>query len=214
MVIYGPLDAPADISPQDQEQQEENQNQNDLSFSYSGPNLRVKNGEVIWSGYSSNQPQNTEPTGAGTENSQENDVAPQDDTTSGVEPVQTVPNPEPDDTGNQSGQTNKPSAQTSNSGASVNETDSPKSSETALSNPSSGLSSSNKGGGNWGEDSTTNEITGSLFKTAYWVNSGKSYHFTQDCPSLSRSTNIKSGTLQDALNAGKTDPCNNCAGGS
>lgn len=70
-----------------------------------------------------------------------------------------------------------------------------------------------RGSGNWGEDSTTKEITGSLSRTAYWVNGGKSYHFTKDCPSLSRSTNIKSGTLQDALNAGKTDPCNNCAGG-
>lgn len=68
--------------------------------------------------------------------------------------------------------------------------------------------------GNWGEESTTNEITGSLSKTAYWVTSGKSYHFSENCPSLSRSRNIQTGTLQDALNAGKTDPCNNCANGS
>lgn len=68
--------------------------------------------------------------------------------------------------------------------------------------------------GNWGEDSTTDEITGPLARTAYWVSGGKSYHFSSNCPSLSRSTNIQTGTLQDALNAGKTDPCNNCANGS
>lgn len=79
--------------------------------------------------------------------------------------------------------------------------------------PQTGVTSGG-GGGTWGEDSTTDEITGNLTKTAYWVSSGKSYHFAQNCPSLSRSTNIKSGTLQDALNDGKTDPCNNCAGGS
>lgn len=70
------------------------------------------------------------------------------------------------------------------------------------------------GGGSWGEDSTTNEITGDLSRTAYWTKSGKSYHFSKECPSLSRSKNIYEGTLQDALNANKTDPCNNCAGGS
>lgn len=76
---------------------------------------------------------------------------------------------------------------------------------------SSGNSSSSD---SWGESSTTNEVTGSLDKDAYWVDGGKSYHFTSGCTSLSRSKNIRSGTLQDALNAGKTDPCNNCAGGS
>lgn len=68
--------------------------------------------------------------------------------------------------------------------------------------------------GSWGESSTTNEITGNFSRTAYWTNGGKSYHFSADCPSLSRSKNIQSGTLQDALNAGKKDPCNNCANGS
>lgn len=83
-------------------------------------------------------------------------------------------------------------------------------------NPQSGQQPerSNTVGGNWGEESTTNEITGSLSKTAYWVTSGKSYHFSQNCPSLARSNNIQTGTLQEALNAGKTDPCNNCANGS
>lgn len=69
-------------------------------------------------------------------------------------------------------------------------------------------------GGTWGAGSTTDEITGSLDRTAYWVSDGESYHFSASCPSLARSTNIQAGTLQDVLNAGKTDPCNNCANGS
>ena len=81
---------------------------------------------------------------------------------------------------------------------------------TTTSNGSSGGSGNN---GGWGNSSTTNEITGSLSRTAYWTSGGKSYHFSKSCPSLSRSKNIKSGALQDALNAGKKDPCNNCAGG-
>lgn len=78
----------------------------------------------------------------------------------------------------------------------------------------SGRSNSSLGNGTWGEDSTTNEITGELTRTAYWTNGGKSYHFSESCPSLSRSKNINTGTLQDALNAGKKGPCNNCANGS
>lgn len=99
------------------------------------------------------------------------------------------------------------------------------SSTQAVSKPASPVPSQSGGGagsssggktqaGSWGETSTTNEITGSLDKPAYWVDGGKSYHFSQDCVSLSRSKNIRSGTLQDAINAGKTDPCNNCADGT
>lgn len=75
-------------------------------------------------------------------------------------------------------------------------------------------STQNSDGQSWGDSSTTNEITGNLSRTAYWTTGGKSYHFSSSCPSLSRSKNIKSGTLQQALNAGKKDPCNNCANGS
>lgn len=66
----------------------------------------------------------------------------------------------------------------------------------------------------WGDSSITNEITGDLNRTAYWTNGGRSYHFNRNCPSLSNSRNVNQGTLQEALNAGKTDPCNNCAGGN
>ena len=79
--------------------------------------------------------------------------------------------------------------------------------------PTASGNGGNSSNGSWGNDKTTNEITGSLSRTAYWTKSGKSYHFSKSCPSLSRSKNILSGTLQDALNAGKKDPCNNCAGG-
>lgn len=68
--------------------------------------------------------------------------------------------------------------------------------------------------GTWGDDSTTDEITGPLSKQSYWTKGGKSYHFSKECPSLAKSKNIYEGTLQDALNAGKKDPCNNCANGS
>lgn len=86
---------------------------------------------------------------------------------------------------------------------------------TSSANSQSANSSGNNGSnGSWGEISTTNKITGSMDQTTYWVKDGKSYHFLSSCPSLSRSTNIQTGTLQDAINAGKTDPCNNCANGS
>lgn len=61
--------------------------------------------------------------------------------------------------------------------------------------------------------SGTGEITGSPEQTAYWTPGGKSYHFSQNCTSLKRSKTILSGTLQDALDANKTDPCNLCANG-
>ena len=62
----------------------------------------------------------------------------------------------------------------------------------------------------WGEDDTTDEVVGSLSRTVYWVANGKSYHFSRSCPSLSRSTDIISGTLREARANGYCDPCNNC----
>ena len=44
----------------------------------------------------------------------------------------------------------------------------------------------------------------------YWTPGGDSYHSTSGCRSLARSKVIKSGTLAQAKNAGKHDPCNNC----
>jgi hypothetical protein len=60
----------------------------------------------------------------------------------------------------------------------------------------------------------TTEITGPLSKKSYWTPSGKSYHFSSNCTTLKRSSNILSGTLKEAISEGKKDPCNLCADGS
>lgn len=44
-------------------------------------------------------------------------------------------------------------------------------------------------------------------QTVYWVKSGKVYHSTPDCASLSRSKNIRSGTISQS---GKPRGCKNC----
>ena len=44
----------------------------------------------------------------------------------------------------------------------------------------------------------------------YWVVNGAVYHSTDQCPSLSRSKNIQSGTVEEAAAAGKTRACPNC----
>ena len=41
----------------------------------------------------------------------------------------------------------------------------------------------------------------------YYTKSGKSYHYSKDCPTLSRSKNILQGKLSES---GKTDPCDKC----
>lgn len=46
--------------------------------------------------------------------------------------------------------------------------------------------------------------------TYFWTKNGKSYHASRDCPTLSRSKNIDSGSFDKAFAAGKTDPCNIC----
>lgn len=46
--------------------------------------------------------------------------------------------------------------------------------------------------------------------TVYWTPNGKSYHSTQGCSTLARSKTILSGSLDDALAAGKSDPCDRC----
>lgn len=64
--------------------------------------------------------------------------------------------------------------------------------------------------GPWGDEETTDEIYGTLARRVYWTPNGKSYHFNRNCPSLSRSTEIISGTLSEAIDTGHADPCNNC----
>ena len=49
----------------------------------------------------------------------------------------------------------------------------------------------------------------------YYTRYGHSYHFSLECQSLRRSSqeNLYSGTLEDALAANRTDPCDFCANG-
>ena len=47
-------------------------------------------------------------------------------------------------------------------------------------------------------------------RTVYWTPGGKSYHYSRNCPTLSRSKTINSGTLAEAEAAGKNDPCDKC----
>ena len=46
--------------------------------------------------------------------------------------------------------------------------------------------------------------------TVYWVKSGEVWHKTDKCPSLSRSKNIRSGSIEDAMLAGKSRACKKC----
>lgn len=77
----------------------------------------------------------------------------------------------------------------------------------------SGVMATNKWIGKYyvGADGRWDRSTGSgttNSSTVYWVDSGKVYHTTKDCPSLSRSKNIHSGTVAQS---GKSRACKNCS---
>lgn len=44
----------------------------------------------------------------------------------------------------------------------------------------------------------------------YWVSKGKSYHSIEWCYTLSKSDTILNGTLEEAFDEGKSDPCSKC----
>ncbi len=44
----------------------------------------------------------------------------------------------------------------------------------------------------------------------HWVSGGKVYHSTDQCPAVARSTDIRSGTVAEAIAAGKKNPCKDC----
>jgi len=50
-------------------------------------------------------------------------------------------------------------------------------------------------------------------RIVYNTPTGKSYHYSKSCSTLSRSKTILSGTLAEALSSSHNDPCNICAGG-
>ena len=56
----------------------------------------------------------------------------------------------------------------------------------------------------------TSNIEVSDENIVYFTEKGKSYHKTKDCTALSRSKNILSDTLENAINKGKSDPCDKC----
>lgn len=62
------------------------------------------------------------------------------------------------------------------------------------------------------EAAAESDYTGSV----YWTRYGKSYHFDPDCQALARTSpeNLFSGTLDEAFEAHRYDPCDFCAGGA
>lgn len=68
-------------------------------------------------------------------------------------------------------------------------------------------SSSNKGGGWEGAGNGKDPSVSDSGQTVYWVKNGKVYHSTPNCSSLSRSKNIRSGTISQS---GKPRGCKNC----
>ncbi len=59
------------------------------------------------------------------------------------------------------------------------------------------------------EESSETEITNEE-QTVYWTKSGKVWHLSPDCHHLKNSTNILSGTIEDAIAAKKTKVCSSC----
>jgi hypothetical protein len=49
---------------------------------------------------------------------------------------------------------------------------------------------------------------------AYWTEHGRSYHFDTECYTLARSEFLIEGTLDEAFEANRKDPCDICAGGA
>ena len=45
---------------------------------------------------------------------------------------------------------------------------------------------------------------------AYWTPFGKKYHFNPDCQYLKNSGTIYSGSVQDAIDAGRNEGCSGC----
>ena len=47
----------------------------------------------------------------------------------------------------------------------------------------------------------------------YWVPKGKVYHIDKNCTTLRRSSDIESGTVEEAKNSGKSRLCEVCGNG-
>ena len=55
--------------------------------------------------------------------------------------------------------------------------------------------------------STPDQTQTVVGETVYWTPNGEVYHSTPDCPSLSRSNTVLSGSIEES---GKSRPCENC----
>lgn len=75
----------------------------------------------------------------------------------------------------------------------------------------SACGSNGQSSGSNAADNASTHITDTT--TVYWVPKGKVYHIDEDCPTLSRSTDIESGTPEEAKEAGKTRLCEVCGKG-
>lgn len=47
--------------------------------------------------------------------------------------------------------------------------------------------------------------------SVYWTQFGKSYHLDPNCHTLMRSSKVYPGTIEEAFEANRTDPCDFCA---
>ena len=47
--------------------------------------------------------------------------------------------------------------------------------------------------------------------SVYWTHFGKSYHLDPNCHTLMRSSKVYQGTIEEAFEANRTDPCDFCA---
>ncbi|NLY46737.1 MAG: hypothetical protein GX053_12250 [Tissierella sp.] len=85
------------------------------------------------------------------------------------------------------------------------------SSGTTSSNSSSKTTTSNSNKTSSGSSTTvvtpSTSNTNTANRTVYWTPKGKSYHYTAQCPTLSRSKTILSGPLSSCP---KSDPCDRC----
>ncbi|GAA0123025.1 MULTISPECIES: ComEC/Rec2 family competence protein [Clostridium] len=57
----------------------------------------------------------------------------------------------------------------------------------------------------------TNNKNSNISKIVYFTPKGKAYHYKKDCSSLSNSKKILEGTLKEAKDQGKNNPCEKCA---
>ena len=60
----------------------------------------------------------------------------------------------------------------------------------------------------YGEEDITRDENGNII--VWWTQYGKSMHLDENCYYIADSTTKKSGTIAEAIEAGKKDPCDNC----